>query len=77
MQENRILKNMPVKMWLPWKRQIAWIKKRDTKLWPDKFQEKLLGLVAFASIFSVGTFWLLPPHPHPCRPKGSYRGGTN
>ena len=46
----KISKNLPVKIWLSWKHQIAWTKICHTKVLPDKFQEKLLLLVAFASI---------------------------
>ena len=44
MQQNQNFENMPIKMWLPSKRQIAWIKICHTKLLTEKFQEKLLFL---------------------------------
>ena len=62
---------MPVKIRLPWKRQIAWTKMCHTKLLPDKLYKKSLSLVAFASIlkklltFKVSAGTSCPPPPHP------------
>ena len=41
---------MPVKIWLPWKRQVTWTVTCHIKLLPDKFWKKSPSLVAFASI---------------------------
>ena len=45
-----ILKNMPVKIWLQWKRQVTWAVTCHIKLLPDKFWKKSPSLVAFALI---------------------------
>ena len=42
---------MPVKMWLPWKRQVTWAVAFHIKLLPDKFWKKSPSLVAVALIF--------------------------
>ena len=36
-REIEIVKNMPVKIWLPWKRQVTWTVTCHIKLLPDKF----------------------------------------
>ena len=41
---------MPVKIWLPWKRQVTWTVTCHIKLLPDKFWKKSPSLVAFALI---------------------------
>ena len=62
---------MPVKIWLPWKRQIAWAKTCHTKLLPDNFEEKSPSLEAFASISKkvinaqIQRGHFLPPPPPP------------
>ena len=56
---------MPVKIRLPWKRQIAWTKSCHTKLLPDKFLQILLSLVAFASILKKLLTFKVPPPPRP------------
>ena len=37
MREIELLKNMPVKIWLPWKRQVTWTVTCHIKLLPHKF----------------------------------------
>ena len=37
LREIKILKNMPVKIWLPWKRQVTWTVTYYIKLFPDNF----------------------------------------
>ena len=49
-REIEILKNMPVKIWLPWKRQVTWTVKCHIKLLPHKFWKKPPSLVVFALI---------------------------
>ena len=44
------MKNMPVKIWLPWKQQVTWTVTCQIKLLPDKFWKKSPSLVAFALI---------------------------
>ena len=41
---------MPVKIWLLWKRQIAWRRICNIKFLSDKFQETSPSLVAFTLI---------------------------
>ena len=41
---------MPVKIWLPWKRQVTWTVTCQIKLLPDKFWKKSPSLIAFALI---------------------------
>ena len=48
---------MPVKIWLPWKRQVTWAVTCHIKVLPDKFWKKSLSLVAFGRI--------RPPPPPP------------
>ena len=36
-REIEVLKNMPVKIWLPWKRQVTWAVTSHIKMLPDKF----------------------------------------
>ena len=48
MAEIKIWKNMPVKIWLPWKRQCCRPKVTIAKMFPDKFEEKSLNLVVIA-----------------------------
>lgn len=45
----RILKNMAAKILYPWKRQVMWVMRCNTKLVPDKYQEKSqsFGMVAY------------------------------
>ena len=43
-------KNMPVKIWLPWKHQVTWTVTRHIKFLPDKFWKKSPSLVVFALI---------------------------
>ena len=72
---------MHVKIWLPWKRQIAWAKTCHTKLLPDKFWEKSPRLVAFASILeklltfkvSASTFCPLTLRPNRVKYAKPYR----
>ena len=47
LRENEILKNMPFKIWLPWKRQVTGIVTCHIKLFPDTFLEKVESLVPF------------------------------
>ena len=37
LREIEILKNMPVKIWFPWKRQATWTVTCHIKLFPDNF----------------------------------------
>ena len=37
LREIKILKSMPAKIWLPWKRQDTWTVTYHTKLFPDNF----------------------------------------
>ena len=60
---------MPVKIWLPWKRQSSWTIEADVKMFPDKFYEKSPNLVVIAltvwklQIFKVGAGSKSPPPP--------------
>ena len=62
---------MPVKIWLPWKRQVTWTVTCQIKLLPDKFWKKSPSLVAFALILkklltskvAAGRIRLPPPPP--------------
>ena len=46
------MKNMPVKIRLPWKHQATWTVTCHIKLLPDNFQRKSQSLVAFALILT-------------------------
>ena len=62
-------KNMPLKIWLPWKRQVTWTVTCHIKLLPDNFLKKSASSVAFASILKklltskVTAGRILPPPP--------------
>ena len=47
------MKNMPVKIWLPWKCQVTWTVTCHIKLLPDKVSKKSPSLVVFALIWAV------------------------
>ena len=61
---------MPVKIRLPWKRQVTWVVTCYIKLLPDKFWKKSPSLVAFALILKklltskVASGRIPPPPPH-------------
>ena len=65
------LKNMPFKIWLPWKRQVTWTATCHIKLLPDKFWKKSPSLVAFTLILKtlltpkVAAGRIRPPPPPP------------
>ena len=44
------LKNMPLNMWLSWKRQVVWAVTYYIKWLPHNYQKKSLNLLAFALI---------------------------
>ena len=44
------MKNIPVKIWLPWTRQVTWAVICHIELLPGKFWKKSPSLVAFALI---------------------------
>ena len=50
LREIEILKNMPVKIWLPWKRQVTWTVTCHIKFFPDNFKKKSPSLIEFALI---------------------------
>ena len=52
-REIEVLKNMPVKIWLPWKGQVTWVVTCYIILLADDFQKKSLRLVAFALILQM------------------------
>ena len=68
-REIEILKKLPVKIWLPWKRQVTWAVTCYIKLLPNKFWKKLPSLVAFALILKklltskVAAGRIRPPPP--------------
>ena len=67
MREIKILKNMPFKIWLPWKRQVTWTVTCHIKLLPDKFWKKSPSLVTFASILNKKLSELKPARDaHSC-----------
>ena len=59
---------MPVKIWLPWKRQVMWTVTCHIKLLPENFWKKSPSLVAFALILKkllmskVAAGRIPPPH---------------
>ena len=53
LRKIEILKNMPVKIWLSWKRQVTWTVTCHIKLFPDNFYKKSPSLVAFASLLKT------------------------
>ena len=73
MREIEIVKNMPFKIWLPWKRQVTWTATCHVKLLPDKLWKKSPSLVAFALILKklltpkVTADRIPPPPPPPPR----------
>ena len=48
MREIKLLKNLPVKIWVLWKRQVTWTVICHIKLLPDNFYEKSPSLVVFS-----------------------------
>ena len=64
---------MPVKTWLPWKRQVTWTVTCHIKLLPDKVWKKSPRLVAFALMLKklltskVAAGRIPPPPPPPPR----------
>ena len=53
-QGNEVSRHMPVKVRLPWKRQIPGTKKCHAKMLSNKFKEKSQSLVVFALILKRG-----------------------
>ena len=72
-REFEILKNMSVKIWLPWKRQVTWTVTCHTKLLPDKFWKKSLSLVCFniEKVINLQGRRGQNPHPSPRLPPRS------
>ena len=64
-----MLKNMPVQIWLPWKRQVTWTVTCHVKLFLDNFKKNSQSLVAFPLILKklltskVAASRIRPPPP--------------